>query len=136
MKSEELLDLQKLLECEIIRFDHVDGKLNLLVVGDNEEEEHHHHDDCEDDDDDCDDGCCEGLNGHLFLLVFENVTDFSLSGEECDNYKTKKVEGDGHSLILELEGNNFFEDDNDVTLSFKYESFSVIDKGGIKGPDA
>ncbi len=133
MKSEELLNLQKLLECEVIRFELKNDTLELLVVGDNEEEEHHHDDD---DDDDCDDGCCEGLNGHLFLLKFVGVSDFVLHGEECDNYKTKKVESDGSFLKLELEGNNFLDNDNDVMISFRYHAFDVIDKGGIKGPDA
>lgn len=134
MKSEQLFDLTALYECEVIRFEKKDDDLHLLVVADNEEEEHHHDDN--EDDDDCEDGCCEGLNGHLFLLVFKNVTNIHTHGEECDNYKTKKVIQEEHSLFLELEGNNFYEDDNDVTLSFEFESFSVSDKGGIKGPDA
>ncbi len=131
MRQEELLDLNRLLECEIIRFEKKENDLLLLVVGDNEEEEHHHEDEEEEEDE-----CCSGLNGHLFLLHFVSVSSFSIAGEECDNYKTKKVEFAPHHLFLELEGSNFISEDNDVILSFSFDSFSVIDKGEIKGPDA
>ncbi len=130
MRQEELLDLNRLLECEVIRFEKKENDLLLLVVGDNEEEEDHHHEDEEEDE------CCSGLNGHLFLLHFHSVSSFSLSGEECDNYKTKKVECSPHNLFLELEGSNFTSEDNDVTISFCFDTFSVHDRGEIKGPDA
>lgn len=130
MKTSDLLDLSKLKECEIIRFTLKEDTLSLLVVGDNEEEEHHH-----EDEEECDE-CCEGLNGHLFLLSFRGVKDYEVKGEECDNYKTKEVVLSDHHLLLDLEGNNFNEDDIDVKISYSYESFEVIDKGGIKGPDA
>lgn len=132
MKKEELHNLERLLECEIIRFEKKENDLLLLVVGDNEEEEDHHHEDEEEEEDEC----CSGLNGHLFLLHFYSISSFSTSGEECDNYKTKKVESTQNSLFLELEGSNFTSEDNDVTLSFSFDSFTVIDKGEIKGPDA
>lgn len=137
MKSEELLDLGKLMECEVIRFASYEDMLDLLVVGDNEEEEHHHHDTEDDEDDEeCHDECCEGLNGHLFLLRFHNVSAVQVTGEECDNYKTIKVISEKNFLSLELEGSNFNDEDDDVTLSFHYDDYEILDKGEIKGPDA
>lgn len=134
MTNNDLLDLNRLIECEIIRFELKDDILSMLVVGDNEEDEHHHHDEDEEDDD-CD-GCCEGLNGHLFLLKFTDVKSYVFDGEECDNYKTINVESKEGYLHLSLEGYNFNEDDSNVNVSFSYSKIEIKDMGEIKGPDA
>lgn len=131
MKASDFENLGCLMECEVIRFDSDKNGLSLLVVGDNEEHE------CESDHEEEEhDDCCSGLNGHLFRLTFHGVKDFSLHGEECDNYKTLKVECQEHHLFLELQGSNFNEEDNDVRLSFFYDGFDVSDLGEIESPDA
>ncbi len=131
MTKTDLLDLNNLKECEIIRHSLKGDVLKLLVVGDNEEGEVHDH---HDDEESCD--CCDGLNGHLFELVFNGVKDFNLEGDECDNYKTKRIEVLDKALVIRLEGVNFVEDNHDVKLQFSFASFEVFDKGEIIGPDA
>ncbi len=131
MTKNDLLDLNNLKECEIIRHSLKNDELRLLVVGDNEEGEivDHH-----DDEEACD--CCDGLNGHLFELVFSGVKNFNIEGEECDNYKTKRIECSNSTLSLKLEGINFIEENHEVKISFQFVSYQVIDKGEIVGPDA
>jgi hypothetical protein len=131
MLKSDLLDLANLQHTEIIRFTLKGDALNLLVVGDNEEDSAHDHHDDEDGHD-----CCDGLNGHLFMLTFKGVKNFTTKGDECDNYKTIKVEHDVNHLSLELEGFNFTDDGNLLTMGFDFESFTVADKGEIEGPDA
>lgn len=131
MLKSDLLDLSNLQHTEIIRHTLKEDVLTLLVVGDNEEDSAHDHHDDEDGHD-----CCDGLNGHLFLLTFKGVKNFTITGEECDNYKTIKVEHSANHLSLELEGFNFTSDGNPLTISFSFESFIVADKGEIEGPDA
>lgn len=131
MKKSDLSELSQLLNCEIIRHTLKEDILELLVVGDNEEDEVHDHHDDEDGDD-----CCDGLNGHLFLLVFLKVKNLKIAGNESDNYKTIKVENSEHHLYIELEGYNFLADDEKVEIEFDFDSYQVIDKGEIKGPDA
>lgn len=131
MKTSDLNDLSQLLNCEIIRHTLKEEILELLVVGDNEEDEVHDHHDDEDGDD-----CCDGLNGHLFLLVFSSVKNLKIVGNESDNYKTIKVEHTDHHLSIELEGYNFLTDDEKMEIEFDFESYQVFDKGEIKGPDA
>ena len=132
MTKNDLLDLNRLIECEIIKFQLNDDVFSLLVVGDNEEDEiHDHHDDEEDDD------CCEGLNGHLFKLEFKDVKNYSYTGEECDNYLTKRIIVEDNHLSISLEGVNFIEGgSSSIKFSFNYSSFTIKDMGPIAGPDA
>lgn len=131
MKASDLALLANLKDCDFVRYSVKDDTLSLTVVGDNEEGESiDHHDDEEDPD------CCDGLNGHLFTLFFKGVKDLHAEGEECDNYKTIKVEEDGNHLLLLYEGTSFDGPDGKVSLSFSYDSFSVRDDGEIQGPDA
>lgn len=131
MKASDLADLGKLKECELVRFERKGSTLSLLVVGDNEEEETPDHEDDEESSD-----CCDGLNGHLFRILFEGVKDFSSEGEESDNYKTLEVKSEEHHLALSFDGLNFDGPEAPLSLSFSYESFTVKDEGEIDGPDA
>ncbi len=131
MTANDFTDLGCLMECEVIRFGFDGDVFSLLVVGDNEE-----HEDEDEHEEEGHDDCCSGLNGHLFRITFHDVKDYFFQGEECDNYKTVKAEDTKMHLFLELEGTNFNEEDNDVTLSFSYGSFDVADLGEIESPDA
>ena len=133
MKTSDLVqDLNLLLECEIVRFQKEEDRLTLLVVGDNEEEEHHH----DEEEEENSHSCCDGLNGHLFSLLFEGVKDYVFDGNECDNYRTLEVKDDYDHLHIRLLGSNFDSDEEEVTVDFAYETYTVEDEGEIEGPDA
>ena len=133
MKITDLEDLNRLMECEIIRVEKRGEEVHLLLVADSEEDEIHHEDE---DEEECDDDCCSGLNGHLFEIIFSKVENYSVQGKECDNFKTRKVETEPHFLYLDLEGHNYVEEDEDMVVSFRYDSFKVLDRKIIESPDA
>ena len=124
-------DIHLLMECEIVRFTLEGDTLTLLVVGDNEEDHDHEHEEEEEEH-----SCCEGLNGHLFSLVFEEVKNYVFQGQECDNYRTLSVKDDFGHLRLELEGSSFEDDGSNIVIEFDYETYSVTDEGKIESPDA
>lgn len=131
MTKTDLLDLNILINAQIVSFNRKGNDLYIYIVGDCEEDEtlDHH-------DDEHGDSCCDGLNGHLFLLHFKDVKNFIFKGEECDNYKTKNVNFNNSHLGLILDGINFIEDNSNVEIDFDFSSYSVIDKWVIEGPDA
>ncbi len=134
MNKDDLINsLNILKDCELVRYTLKDDILSLEVVADNdeeEEEEHHHHD--EEEEDHC---CLEGLNGHLFTIVFKGVKDFSEAGEECDNYVLKDMSIENNKIALSYEGRNLFEPDSKLEFSFSYQSYEVIDDGKIASPE-
>lgn len=132
-------DLGLLKECEFVRYEWRENLLFLLFVMDNEEEEEehfhcHHHDDDEEEEEEGHDCCMEGLNGHLFLVTFRGVSDFVSKGELCDSYVLRSMKNDDHALSFDYEGHNFFEDDQDLAFSFRYDSYVVEDQGKIASP--
>ena len=143
MKASDLqADLHLLTKCELVRYEKKEEELSLLVVADAEEHEHHQEEEDEptllSDEEiqkhgDVDD-CCDGLNGHLFRYLFQGVKKFSVIGEECDNYKTVKVDVEDRHLHLEFSGLNLIEENHDVILDFSFESYDVVDEGEIASP--
>ena len=91
--------------------------------------DHHDHEEEEED------GCCANLNGHLFSVLFHGVKDVVIKGEECDNYTLLSSEIDENRISLSYEGNNLYEADSFLSLSFSYLSFEVEDEGKIASPD-
>lgn len=129
MTTNELLeDLSKLRNTEIIRCQLEKNTLSLQVVFDNDEDIEQNQTSEEEDDEDI-------LNGHLYTLVFTSVTGFEKSGEEADNYTTKKVDAGDHHLSLSLQGHNRIGDDTELELSFSFKEYHLEDNGRIKGPD-
>ena len=116
-------------ECELVRYVLSGDNLRLFVVYDIEEEHHHDHEEEEED------GCCANLNGHLFSVLFHGVKDVVIKGEECDNYTLLSSEIDENRISLSYEGNNLYEADSFLSLSFSYLSFEVEDEGKIASPD-
>ena len=102
--------------------------MSLQVVFDNDEDMEQNQTNEEEDDEDI-------LNGHLYTLVFTSVTGFEKSGEEADNYTTKKVDAGDHHLSLSLQGHNRIGDDTELELSFSFKEYHLEDNGRIKGPD-
>ncbi len=128
-------DLLLLKECELVRYELKADSLILQVVADNEEEEeeheHEHHEE-EEEEHDC---CMEGLNGHLYIITFHGVKDFTSKGEECDNYVLKDMVYNQNSLSLSYDGKNLFEPDSELHLSFSFDDIEVEDGGKIKSPE-
>ncbi len=124
-------DLQLLKECELVRYELKDDTLTLQVVADNEEEEEEHHHE-EEEEHDC---CMEGLNGHLYIILFYGVKDFLSKGEECDNYVLKDMTYENNSLSLYYDGKNLFEPDSELYLSFSFDNIEVEDGGKIESPE-
>ncbi len=124
-------DLHLLKECELVRYELKADSLILQIVADNEEEdeEEHHH---EEEEHDC---CMEGLNGHLYLITFHNVKNFTSKGEECDNYVLKEMTYKDNFLSLSYEGRNLFEPDSELHLSFSFSDIEVEDGGKIESPE-
>lgn len=123
-------DLSLLKSCEFVRLEQKDDRLILQMVMDNEEEEEHDHESEEEDHD-----CCEGLNGRLFFITFYGVHDFSMTGEECDNYVLLSLEEKENYLHLSYEGRNLFEDDATLDFHFCYQSYTIEDHGKIESPE-
>ena len=139
MKKDDIEnDINLLKDCELVRYTLKEDILSLEVVADNEKEEEHHccHHDCDDDDEEEEEhSCMEGLNGHLFTLIFKGVKDFSEEGEECDNYILKDMSVEGNKISLSYEGRNLVEPDSKLEFSFSYQSYEVIDDGKIASPE-
>ncbi|MFA6874926.1 MAG: hypothetical protein WCR16_04910 [Bacilli bacterium] len=141
-------NLNELGHSDLVRFlfDCNKNTLSLLVVGDSEEEEktikpkvdpeygdeQEEYRNPEEEDTDCD----SGMNGHLFRLDFQGVSSFKQEGEECDSYTIREVRSEENKLSLLYEGTNLAGDNQPLSLSFSYESYSVVDRGKIEGPDA
>ncbi len=125
-------DLHLLKECELVRYELKADSLVLQIVADNEEEEEeeHHHE--EEEEHDC---CMEGLNGHLYLITFHSVKNFTSKGEECDNYVLKEMTYKDNFLSLSYEGRNLFEPDSELHLSFSFSDIEVEDGGKIESPE-
>lgn len=139
MKIEDFSSLDILSQTDLIRYFLKEDVLHLYVVGDNEEEEEEephpgkgefgdelvesHHD------------ADDGMNGHLFELVFTGVKDFSVIGNEADSYHTMTTEIKDHHLRLEYYGISFNEPNGDLVIEFSFDSYQVHDKGKIEGPD-
>lgn len=124
-------DLSLLRECEFIRYTLEKDTLTLMVVADCPEDmmEHDH---CHEEEEE-EDGCCEGLNGHLFLIHFSQVTSFHCEGQECDNYVLKSGEVTEHHVSLAYDGYNLFEADGHFSFSFDFVGYEVEDGGKIEG---
>lgn len=125
-------DLLLLKECELVRYEKKDDSLILQVVADNEKDEEEHEHQEEEDEHDC---CMEGLNGHLYIITFHGVKDFSSKGEECDNYVLKDLIYNQNSLSLSYDGKNLFEPDSELHLSFSFDDIEVEDGGKIESPE-
>lgn len=143
MTKDDLLNLDVLKDSDLIRATKKGNDLHLLIVGDNEEEEHHPHhiteaelgDEQQEYLQEPDHDACDEMNGHLFLLIFKNVSSLSLPDKEFDSYRTRKVQREDNSLSLTYLGVAFDLPEEEVTISFHYESYEIIDKGKITGPD-
>lgn len=123
-------DLSLLKECELVRYSLKENNLTLMVVADCEEDLEHDHSHEEEEEHDC---CCEGLNGHLFLLHFHGVTNFKAEGEECDNYVLKEAQIGENVLLLSYDGFNLFEPDSMLRIAFSFAGYEVEDGGKIEG---
>ena len=129
MNKEELeSSIQKIAECDFIRYEKDGEKVVLFLVGD---EDHEHHEN-EEEEEGC---CCAGLNGHLFRIEFSGIKDFSVEGEEADSYVYGKTTLTSSSVFLALKGHSFFGNNSTLTLSFTYSSYQVIDLGEIESPE-
>lgn len=150
MNANELKsNLELLKECELIRYlPKDDNVLELQVVSDEEKKEDESEDEEEEktpeetpemisypDHHTSPHHCSEGLNGHLYSLLFKGVTALSIIGEESDNYKTLAIIPVDHHLRLVYEGINLVGEGGPLELEFDYEDFDVVDHGEIEGPE-
>lgn len=120
-------DLGKIRECDFVRCTLEQDEISIFLVGDNEK--------CGDEEEE-DDDCCEGLNGHLFKIVFSEVRNYQFDGEEADFYSYEKVDVSEHSLCLVMNGTSLNGPGTHTKIRFAFGSYVVKDLGKIEGPDA
>lgn len=139
MKIEDFETIEILAQMDLIRYIVKEDELVLYVVGDNEEEEEeephpgegefgdelveHHHD------------ADDGMNGHLFKVIFHGVKKPVIEGLESDSYHTLKADIEQNHIHLEYEGINFDGPNGELTIDFGFDSYKAYDEGKIEGPD-
>lgn len=138
----ELLTLEEIPSCDFVRFV-LNGKdLTVYFVKDNPGEAHaEEHVDpelgdepkYEEDEEDHDDH--DNLNGHLYKVIFKNISNFITRGEECDLYRHKKSIVQKDYISLDYTGINMVGPEGEFGFEFNYETYEIIDFGKIKGPD-
>lgn len=114
-------------KCDFIRYLRNGDDILFYVVGDNEK--------CGDEEEE-DDDCCEGLNGHLFKILFHHVDHVRIQGEEADSYRYLESHFEEKSLRIVLEGSSFLDGKTKLEIEFTFDGYEVLDLGKIEGPDA
>lgn len=78
----------------------------------------------------------DNINGRLFKIVFHNISNLKISGEEADNYSLLESKIEKDYIYLKYHGNNYIGKNSILEISFNYKQYEVIDCGLISGPDA
>lgn len=117
-------DLGAIKECDFVRTVKEGKDVAIFVVGDNEKDEAD------------EDECCEGLNGHLFKLVFRDVSDYAVEGEESDSYVLLSSDVRDGRVDLTYQGTSFDGTSGKLRICFEFKKYDVVDLGKIEGPDA
>jgi hypothetical protein len=143
MTVSDFKDLSLLSHCDLVRFEKKGSDLTLIVVADNSEDELEKP--VKEDDELGDEqpeytkeieaDADEGMNGHLFKIVFAGVKNLTQQGAESDNYQTTGVKLGDHHLVYRATGLNMASPDVPFSLSFDYAAYEVFDRGKIQGPD-
>lgn len=117
-------DLKVINDCSFIKYI-LGGEtticLQVISIVELEEIEHDH---------------VDNINGKLFKIVFHNISNLKIDGEEADNYTLLESIIETNSIYLKYFGSNYIGKNSQLTISFNYKQYEVIDCGLISGPDA